>query len=64
MTTQMGMRCLAQRGTVVALAAGIAVVLAAASAMAQPASIATQTSLATESQEIGGRTVLTYSATV
>jgi hypothetical protein len=59
----MGMRRLAQRGTVVALAAGITVVLAAA-AMAQSTGMATHTTLATGSQEMGGRTVTTYSATV
>jgi hypothetical protein len=57
------MRRLAQRGTVVALAAGIAAVLTAA-AMAQSTGMATRTTLATESQEMGGRTVTAYSATV
>jgi len=47
----------------VALAAGITAVLAAA-AMAQSTGMATHTTLATESQEMGGRTVTTYSATV
>jgi hypothetical protein len=59
----MGMRRMAQRGTVVALAAGITALLATA-AMAQSAGIATHTTLATESQVMGGRTVTTYSATV
>jgi hypothetical protein len=59
----MGMRRLAQRGTVVALAAGISAVLAA-TAMAQPTGMATHTTLATESQQTSGRTVTTYSATV
>src|SRR5271170_1583186 len=59
----MGMRRLAQRGIVVALAAGIAAVLAAA-AMAQSTGMATHTTLATGSQETGGRTISTYSATV
>jgi Bacterial Ig-like domain (group 3) len=60
----MGMRRLAQRGMVVALAAGITAVLAAATAMAQSAGIATHTTLATETHEIGGRAVTSYSATV
>jgi hypothetical protein len=60
----MGMRCLAQRGTVVALAAGIAVVLAAASVIAQPAGITTHTTLETQSQQRNGRAITTYSATV
>ena len=60
----MGMRRLARRGRFVALAAGITGVLAATTAMAQSAGIATQTTLATESQEIGGRTVTGYSASV
>jgi hypothetical protein len=59
----MGMRRLAQRGTVVALAAGISAVLAAA-AVAQSTGMATHTTLATESQQTSGRTVTTYSATV
>jgi hypothetical protein len=60
----MGMRRLAQRGMVVALAAGITAVLAAAAAMAQSAGIATHTTLATETQQIGGHMVMTYSASV
>jgi hypothetical protein len=60
----MGMRRLARRGLVVALAAGLTAVLATAAAMAQSTAIATHTTLATESNELGGRTVTTYSATV
>src|ERR1700727_685618 len=60
----MGMRRLAQRGMVVALAAGITAVLAATAAMAQSAGIATHTTLATETREVSGHAVTTYSATV
>jgi Bacterial Ig-like domain (group 3) len=60
----MGMRRLAQRGRFVALSAGITAVLVATAAMAQSASIATHTTLATETHEISGRAVIAYSATV
>ena len=58
------MRRLAQRAGFVALAAGITTVLAATAAMAQSTGIATHTTLATESHEIGGHAVTTYFATV
>jgi len=58
------MRRLAQKGLVVALAAGFATFLASAAVIAQPAGIATHTTLATESHEIGGKEVRTYSVTV
>ncbi len=57
------MRRLARTGLVVALTAGIAA-LAASAAMAETDSVATHTTLATESIEVGGRTVTAYSATV
>src|ERR1700722_718260 len=60
----MGMRRLARKGMVVALAAGFATLLATAAASAQSTGIATHTTLATNSVELGGRTVTTYSATV
>ena len=56
------MRRLVQRGMVVALIAGMSVTMT--TAMAQPAGIATHTTLATESHEIGRRTTTTYSAAV
>jgi hypothetical protein len=59
----MGMRRLARKGMVVALAAGFATVLAA-TAGAQSTGIATRTTLETATQQIGGRAVTTYSATV
>jgi hypothetical protein len=60
----MGMRQLVQKGMVVALAAGMTAVLAATAAMAQTTGITTHTTLATATQQIGGRAVTTYSATV
>lgn len=56
----MGMRQLVQTGLVVALAAGFM----ALPAFAEAGSVATHTSLATESIEVGGRTVTAYTATV
>ena len=64
MTTEMGMRRLARRGLVVALAAGIATILAGTAAKAQSTGIATHTTLTSGSEEIGGHTVTTYSAKV
>jgi hypothetical protein len=60
----MGMRRLARKGMVLALAAGFVTLLATAAASAQSTGIATHTTLATNSLEVGGRTVTTYSATV
>jgi hypothetical protein len=62
-TIEMGMRRLARRGLVVALA-GIAAMLAGTAAMAQTTGITTHTTLSTGSEEIGGRTVTTYTAKV
>jgi hypothetical protein len=56
----MGMRRLVQTGLVVALAAGFM----ALPALAETGSVATQTALATESIEVGGRTVTAYTVTV
>jgi len=58
------MRRLARKGMVVALAAGFATLLATSTALAQSTGIATQTTLTTNSLELNGRTVTTYSATV
>ena len=58
------MRRMARRGMVVALGASFAVVLATAAAMAQSTGITTHTTLATESEQLDGRAVTTYSATV
>jgi hypothetical protein len=57
----MGMRRWAQRGLIAALVAGT---ISAQAAMAEPAGVATHTTLATGTQQIGGRTVNTYAATV
>ncbi len=58
------MRRLARKGMVVALAAGFATLLAASAALAQSTGTATHTTLTTNSLEVNGRTVTTYSATV
>jgi len=56
------LRPTAQKGIFVALAAGFATVLATAGA--QTLRVATQTTLTTNTQEVGGHEVTTYSATV
>ena len=60
----MGMRRLARKGMVVALAAGFATLLATTAGLAQSASFATHTTLTTGSVEVGGRTVTSYTANV
>jgi hypothetical protein len=60
----MGMRRLARKGMVVALAAGFATLLATTAASAQSASFATHTTLTTGTVQVGGRTVTTYTANV
>jgi hypothetical protein len=66
--TKMGMRQLARKAGQVASVAGLMVVLAAASAMAstttENSGITTHTELVTANQEVSGRTVATYTATV
>jgi hypothetical protein len=63
-TTKMGMRRWAQSGLWAAAAVGLTAVLVAASAMAQSVGVATHTTMATDSQQLGGRQVATYVATV
>jgi hypothetical protein len=58
----MGMRRLAHTGWVVALTAGA--LLGTSAAMAETGSVATHTTLTTESIQVGSRTVTAYSATV
>jgi hypothetical protein len=60
----MGMRRLARKGMVVALAAGFAIMVGGGGVMAQSTGVATHTELTTSSLEVGGRTVTTYSAKV
>jgi hypothetical protein len=60
----MGMRRLGRRGLAVGLAAALTIVLAGSATVAQAAGTTTNTTLATESQQISGRAVTTYSATV
>lgn len=64
MTTKMGMRRMALKVQIVAIAAGFTAVLAATAAMAQSSGIATHTSLTTETVQVSGRAVSTYTATV
>jgi hypothetical protein len=63
-TIEMGMRRLARRTMAVALSAGFVTLLATSPARAESASIATHTTLTTDSQQTSGREVITYSAAV
>lgn len=60
----MGMRRLAHMGWVVALAAAVSTLLAGSAAPAETESVATHTTLTTESIQAGNRSVTAYTATV